>query len=296
MELSELFKGSPTSIAAKSLGIIVLSTAALKSCSTVDTGEAGVVTTFGKVERVVDSGLAFHWPWQGVSRMDLKSHTVDIPLEVYSKDSQLAPTNVLSVTFSLPRDKVEEVFTKYGPEYFQAVLKNPVENIFREAFGTKTADEIISDRVVINNDVSTRLKTEFETRGVLFERISISIKFNEAFNTSAEKSAIARTEVNTATQNLERTKKDAESAEAKAKGEANADFAKKQKEAEGILALGKAQAEVLELKAKVAAANPSLVNLLTADKWDGKLPTTMIPGQGTPLIQLDLKDSKATSN
>jgi regulator of protease activity HflC (stomatin/prohibitin superfamily) len=221
--------------------------------------------------------------------MDLKSQTVDIPLEVYSKDSQLAPTNILSVTFSLPRQKVEEVYQKYGANYFEAVLKKPVENIFREEFGKKTADEIIGDRITLNESISARLKVEFETRGPLFERLSISIRFNDSFNTAAEKSAIARTEVNTATQNLDKAKKDAESAEARATGEANADFIKKQKEAEGILAIGEAEVKVMEQKSKVIQENISLVHLITAEKWDGQLPTTMIPGQSTPLIHLDVK-------
>ena len=269
-------------------GLLTAAIAGYKSADSVEAGKIGIVTSFGQIERTVESGLAFHWPWQKVTKLSLQSQTIDIPLEVYSKDSQLAPQNVLSVTFSLPKDSAVKVFSEYGADYFRAVLKNPTENIFREAFGMRTADHIIADREALNSEVSTRLQKEFLTRSINFERLGISIKFNEAFNHSAEESAIARTKVNTAKQDLERKKVEADQLEVEAKGKAASSVELKIAEAKGITELGNAQANVLQRKAELLRQNPGIVNLMAAERWDGKLPTTMIPGQSTPMIQLDL--------
>jgi regulator of protease activity HflC (stomatin/prohibitin superfamily) len=279
--LDDILKG-----AVAALGFIGGGTALYDCAHSVKQGEKGIVTTFGKVERLVEPGLAFHWPWQDVTKMNIQSQTADIPLEVYSKDSQLAPQNVLSVTFSLPADKVLEVYSKYGPTYFETVLKNPVENIFRECFGRMTADQIIAEREKLNADVSQRLKEEFASRSIKFERVSISIKFNEAFNRSAEESAIARTKVNTEKQNLERKEIEAEQKIIEAKADADALLAKKEAEAKGIATVGAADVKVIELKSAALQKNPDYPRMIVAENWDGKLPTTLVPGQTIPFIEL----------
>ena len=284
-------------IAAAAAGIgIVGSGAALKSVESVDEGKVGLVTTFGKVSRQIEPGLNFHYPWQSAIIMDVRSQTVDIPLEVYSKDSQLAPQCVLSVTFSLPKESAQRVYSKYGEKYFEAVLKNQIENIFREAFGHRTADQIISDRETLNKDVSNRLELEFKSRDIQFERLSISIKFNDSYNHSAEESAIARTRVNTETQNMERKRIEADQKVMEAKAEADALLAKKKAEAEGIEAVGKAEAGVVKLKAEALSTNPDYPKLIAAEAWNGTLPTTMVPGSALPFIELPAIDrTKAVS-
>lgn len=256
------------------------------SSTSVEEGERGVVTTFGKVSYEIGSGLSFHWPWQDVSKMSIQSQTVDIPLEVYSKDSQLAPQNMLSITFSLPAEKVREVYTKFGEDYFNTVVKNPVENIFRECFGRMTADHIIADRETLNNDISKLLKAELESRSLNFERISISIKFNDAYNHAAEESAIARIKVNTETQNLERKTIEGKQVVIGAQAEADANVLTKAAEAKGIEVMGAAEAKVIALKAQSLQQNPDYPKIIAAEKWDGKLPQTMIPGQTIPFVEL----------
>jgi regulator of protease activity HflC (stomatin/prohibitin superfamily) len=258
----------------------------LNSASSVAEGERAVVTNFGGVSREIGSGLNFHWPWQGVRRMSIQSQTVNIPLEVYSKDSQLAPENILSVTFSLPAENVREVYAKYGEKYFETVLKNPVENIFRECFGRMTADQIIANREVLNADISKLLKAEFESRHLEFERISISIKFNEAYNHAAEESAIARITVNTETQNLERDTIKAKQVVIKAQADGESAIIKTSSEAKGIEAKGAAEAKVISLKAAAMKENPDYPKMIAAEKWDGKMPQTMVPGQAIPFIEL----------
>ena len=40
------------------------------------------------------------------------------------------------------------------------------------------------------------------------------------------------------------------------------------------------------------ASNSNLVNLIQAEKWDGRLPTTMVSGAAVPFIELSSKNHK----
>lgn len=259
---------------------------AYNSATSVKEGQTGIVTTYGRVERTAEPGLAFHWPWQSVTRMTNQAQSIDIPMEVYSKDSQLAPSNVVTVTFTLPKENTLEVHSKYGASYFESVIRRPVENIFRECFGQMTADQIIANRVQLNAQVSERLKVEFESRQLHFERLSISIKFNDAFNKSAEESAIARTRVNTEKQNLERLEVEGQQKVVSAKAEGDAALERRTKEAKGIELVGISEAKVIEMKGAALKSNPDYPRLQAIEKWDGHLPTTMLPGQTMPFIDL----------
>ena len=47
---------------------------------------------------------------------------------------------------------------------------------------------------------------------------------------------------------------------------------------------GDAEASAIKAKAAALAQNPSLVQLIQAERWDGKLPATMLPGGTVPII------------
>ncbi len=268
-----------------------LSGAWFTSTSEVENGNVGIVSTFGKIDREVDQGLAFHWPWQKVTPLSIQAHTEDIKLDVYSKDSQLSPENVLSVTFRLPRESARTVFENYGEDYFKNVLRNPIENIFREAFGHRTADQIIADRESLNKEVSERLIKEFESREIKFERLGISIRFNDSYNQSAERSAIARTEVARAEQELAKAKIEADKAVEEAKGKAQAKLEEANAEAKAIQAKGEAEVAILKQKAEIGS-NPGLINLVTAEAWDGALPSTMLGGVPLPYVNVPRAETK----
>jgi hypothetical protein len=49
---------------------------------------------------------------------------------------------------------------------------------------------------------------------------------------------------------------------------------------------GEATAEAIKARAAALANNPLLVELTKAEKWDGQLPTSMIPGSTVPFLEL----------
>jgi hypothetical protein len=59
-----------------------------------------------------------------------------------------------------------------------------------------------------------------------------------------------------------------------------------QAEADAIELRGGAEAKAIAARGKALADNPSLVSLVQAERWDGKLPATMVPGSSVPMISL----------
>ena len=57
-------------------------------------------------------------------------------------------------------------------------------------------------------------------------------------------------------------------------------------EAAAIQARGAAEATAIRAKGDAMGQNPQLVPLLQAERWDGKLPTSMVPGGTVPMLSL----------
>ena len=49
---------------------------------------------------------------------------------------------------------------------------------------------------------------------------------------------------------------------------------------------GQAEAQAIKARSDALQSNPNLVNLTAAEKWNGVLPTTMVPGGSVPFVQL----------
>jgi len=71
-----------------------------------------------------------------------------------------------------------------------------------------------------------------------------------------------------------------------AEAEAKADATRKTADAEAyaIRARGEAEATVIASRGKALKDNPDLVKLIAAEKWNGVLPTSMIPGGAVPFV------------
>jgi regulator of protease activity HflC (stomatin/prohibitin superfamily) len=102
-----------------------------------------------------------------------------------------------------------------------------------------------------------------------------NIDFSDAYEQSIEQRMLAEVEVQKVQQNAEREKVQAEIAVIQAKAQADA-----------VKLQGDAEAHAINARGKALRDNPALIELVQAEKWDGKLPTTMVPGQTVPFINV----------
>jgi regulator of protease activity HflC (stomatin/prohibitin superfamily) len=72
----------------------------------------------------------------------------------------------------------------------------------------------------------------------------------------------------------------------RAQAEADAQVAQAKAQAEATRLAGNAEAEAINAKGQALRDNPALIELVAAERWDGVLPTTMVPGSAVPFVNI----------
>ena len=69
-----------------------------------------------------------------------------------------------------------------------------------------------------------------------------------------------------------------------AQAEADSQLAQAKADAESTRLRGNAEADAIQARAKALASNQNLIELTKAERWNGVLPTTMLPNSTVPFI------------
>nr|WP_236771829.1 prohibitin family protein [Agrobacterium tumefaciens] len=270
---------------------------------TIDQGERGVVLRYGAIAGTAEPGLGFKLPViDSIVRISVQSQSkVYEHMEAYSRDQQPA-TVKLSVNYRIPVDQVASVYEQYGSE--EGLLGRLVERkVFEESktvFGRFNAVTAIQERGRLNQEIAQAIQDS--VRGpVIVDSVQIeNIDFSDAYEASIEQRMLAEVEVQKLRQNAEREKvqaeitvtranADADARRAEAQAQADAVRLQAQADAEAIRLRGDAEAQAIKARGDALRDNPGLVSLTQAEKWDGRLPTTMLPNGALPMINLDEK-------
>ncbi|MGN7960964.1 SPFH domain-containing protein [Brucella sp. 22210] len=288
----------PTAVAGF-VGLVLLSFV-LGSWYTIDEGERGVILRYGAVAGVAQPGLGFKIPMIGsIVRVSVQSKAaIYNQMEAYSRDQQPATMN-LSVNYRIPPDRVEEVYANYGGE--DGLLSRLVERrVFEESktvFGKFNAVTAIQERSRLNQEIAEAIQNS--VRGpVVVDSVQIeNIDFSDAYEQSIEQRMLAEVEVQRLRQNAEREKVQAEITVTQAKAQADARRAEAEAQADAVRLQAEAESEAIRLRGEAEATaikargdalrdNPGLVSLTQAERWNGQLPSTMLPNSSIPMLNL----------
>jgi regulator of protease activity HflC (stomatin/prohibitin superfamily) len=284
----------PTAVAGF-VGLVLLSFV-LGSWYTIDEGERGVILRYGAVAGVAQPGLGFKIPMiDSIVRVSVQSKAaIYNQMEAYSRDQQPATMN-LSVNYRIPPDRVEEVYANYGGE--DGLLSRLVERrVFEESktvFGKFNAVTAIQERSRLNQEIAEAIQNS--VRGpVVVDSVQIeNIDFSDAYEQSIEQRMLAEVEVQRLRQNAEREKVQAEITVTQAKAQADARRAEAEAQAdavrlqaEAIRLRGEAEATAIKARGDALRDNPGLVSLTQAERWNGQLPSTMLPNSSIPMLNL----------
>lgn len=267
---------------------------------TIDQTQRGILLRNGAYVMTVQPGLNFKWPWiETVYKIDMQTHTKTYGhdkqtgksvMEAYSADQQPAYLRV-SVTLHVAPDKVPEMYSRFGGDYDAAVERIISPHVYERAkvvFGQYTAAKAITNRGVLNSDTAASLTQAIAYDPVfVIESVQIeNIEFSGEYIKSVEQRMMAEVEVQKLRQNLEREKVQADIAVTQATGEAGSTRARAEAQADAIRLRGAAEADAIQKRGDALNKNPNLVSLVQAERWDGKLPTTMLPGGSVPILGL----------
>ena len=255
---------------------------------TVDAGERAVQLRNGAITRTNDAGLYFKLPFiDSVKYISTRTQNRSFnELSTYSKDQQPAKIRA-SVTYRVPAGDAESVYLNFRD--IEGLASNTIErqvpNQIENVFGHYSAIEAVQKRAQLTKDVNDAIKQSLENYPIIVESVQIEdIDFSRAYEQSVEDRMKAEVEVQTQKQNLEKEKITAEIAVTKAQAIADSTLAQAKAEAEAVILKGEAEAKAITAKTKALQANSALVELTKAEKWDGKLPATVLPNSALPFI------------
>jgi regulator of protease activity HflC (stomatin/prohibitin superfamily) len=270
-------------------GIVVL-TIVFGSWYTVDQTQRAVLLRFGAVISVVQPGLHFKLPWiESVQKIDMQTRTKTWQkMEAYSSDQQPAFLRV-SVTMHVASDKVADMYARFAGDLDAAtdrIIEPHVMEKTKVVFGQYTAARAISNRAQLNADTVAALISAIAYDPVFaIESAQIEdISFSAEYIRSVEARMQAEVEVQRLRQNLEREKVQADIAVTQASARAASVRTEAQATADAIRLRGEAEADAIRARSKALQENPAIIGLTQAERWDGKLPQTMVPGATVPFL------------
>lgn len=256
---------------------------------TVTPGERGVLIRFGSIVRISDPGLHFKIPYvDRVQPISVQTHVLRYDkVESYSKDQQPADVRI-AVNWEIPATAVADVVTEFGDEaqMVDRLIAPRVHAEFKVVFGQFTAVTAIQERGRLAAEATSALQ-QAVTGPVRIVGLQIeNIDFSDAYEKSIEQRMLAEVEVQRLRQNAEREKVQAEITVTVARAAADAVRQKASAEAEAIRIRGEAEATAIRARGAALKENPGLVDLAAVEKWNGVLPTQMVPGSAVPFVAL----------
>lgn len=247
---------------------------------TVDQGERAVLLRWGQAIAVEDPGLHFKLPYiEDVVKMSVREEKEVFKTQAYSKDQQPADVQV-SVNYRLPEGDVLKMYSDLGPDYVSKLIDTQLPRRLKEVFGQFTAQAMIDDRTKLGIEVEKSLRDALEGRNIQIISVQVEdVSFSDVYELAVENRM--KTEVEKSQAEAEKAKRitaaDAAAYEVKAAADAQAHATEVQ---------GTAQAQAIKARAEALQSNPNLVALTAVEKWNGELPTTMVPGSALPFVNI----------
>lgn len=274
------------------IAVLVLLVAAVLfgSFFTVDQGYRGVVLRTGAVAHIAQPGLGMKVPLlDRVVKISVQTNSkVYDRMESYSRDQQLAELRV-SVTYRIVPEEVDQLYAQYGSEegLLTRLIDRRVNELTKTVFGQFNAVEAIQQRATLNQQISDAIIAVMDPTIVVIESIQVEdIAFSAAYEQSVEARMMAEVEVQRRAQELEQQRIQAQIVVTQAQGAADARVAEAKAQAEATRLAGDAEASAIRARGEALRDNPELIRLVTAERWDGVLPTTMVPGGTIPFLDL----------
>lgn len=236
----------------------------------VPSGHRGVMTTFGKItEQVFGEGLHFRIPIaQTMHLMEVRVQKGEGQGDAASKDLQSVHTSV-ALNYHIDPQAVVSVFRDVGQDIGTKIITPSVQEAVKAATAMYTAEELITKRPDVREKIRSFLDQRLIKHGVVVDEFSITnFAFSKSFTDAVEAKTTAEQQKLKADRDLQRIRVEAEQKVAQAQAEAESLRIQKQQ----------VTAELLRLR-EVENERKAI------EKWDGRLPTTMM-GNSVPFVNV----------
>lgn len=260
----------------------------ISSCTIVPAGHTGVILTLGKVSgSSFSEGFHLKIPIiQSVESVSNKIQVYETSASAVSKDLQTVSSNV-AVNYRLVSDKSGEMYRNVGMDYQTVLIAPVVQECMKSATAKYTAEEMITERAAVGEEVKSALDSKLNSYGIFIEKFNIvNFDFSEEFNNAIEAKQVAE-------QNLLKTETEQKQAITIAEAQAKQKVIAAEAEADAILAKAEANAEANRMLE--ASLSDKVIAYEQIEKWDGVMPKVVSGDSNGMLINIDPDDLGGSS-
>ena len=253
----------------RSLIAVVVLIGLLTTVYTIDAGERGIVIRFGEVKSIQAEGLHMKMPFvDNVRKFSIRTNKVERQASSSSQDLQIVTTQI-ALNYNIEQGAVKQIYTEYKTQ--KALQADKIDPAIQDAVKASTAqfnaEELITKRTMVKELMEQDLKERLQSVGITVTAMNIvDFKFSNEFDKAIEQKV-------TAEQNALK---------------AENDLKKVQFESEQRIVQAEAEAEAIRIQAQAinSQGGADYVQLQAIEKWNGILPTQMIPNGALPILNL----------
>lgn len=237
----------------------------LSACTIVGPGEVGVRISGGKVsEDPKPPGMYFWMPvFAWMANVDVQIQKTEVESTAASKDMQDVFANV-ALNWSLSPEKVVSTYKSIGDEgaVYNRIIMPAVNEVMKSACAKRTAEQVLTHRMEMKNDIDEGLKQRLEQYGVTLHDVNIvNLQFSKGFAEAIEHKQIAEQQAQQAVYVAQKATQEAKAEVERAKGQA-------------------ASQNLIR-----ASITPEILQQRAIEKWNGQFPQVMGSG-ALPFINL----------
>lgn len=205
-------------------GVVLLALVISFGCfRTVGAGEVGIITRFGEVNRVAESGLVLKLPFiEGMVKMETRVQKREVKTDAATKDLQEVRGSI-AVNYILTNENALRVYKELGVDYMETVITPILHESFKQGVSGYTAEQLMANRTEVKVVIQEMLEQRLNGYGITVVDANLTdLNFSDEFNAAIEQKAVMQQEAERARQELEKVKIEAEAKVAQAKAEAEA--------------------------------------------------------------------------
>ena len=236
----------------------------------IDTGHRGVKTVFGKVEeQSLPEGLYFYNPLtSNIISLDVRETKMEQTTDAYSKDAQNVKISFV-VNYHPDASQMHTLYRTIGFDWAAKIVPQIILGRVKEVIGKYEAVELISKREEAIKEIYSGIEDKLLAKLISLKNFQVTnVDFNDAFENAVEAKVVAIQQAE----------------------EAKNKTVKIKEEADQRIISAKAEAESMRIRSQALQQNKGLVDYEAVQKWDGKLPATMLGGSSIPFINLNGKN------
>lgn len=211
--------------------------------ASVDTGNTGVVTTFGRVENyTLEAGFHLKAPWNSVTEMDNRVQKSTVELSCFSSDIQEVSMQY-TLNYQIDKSNAQEIYRTIGKDYYTTVIEPTVAEAAKVVTAQYTAEQLVQNRSELAAAIEQLLEENLLKYNIKIASTAIeNMDFTDAFTNAVEAKQVA-----------EQKKKQAEIEQAQALLQAENDKRIATTKAEADAEVAKIQAQADMEVAKIGA-------------------------------------------